>query len=64
MLTAKSVINRAEEIGESVALGDQVTLKQVFSPASLAPGAYSLRVKVTDNVSKHIVETAADFVVE
>jgi hypothetical protein len=62
--TAKSVINRAEEIGESVALGDQVTLKQVFSPASLAPGAYSLRVKVTDNVSKQIDETAADFVVE
>jgi hypothetical protein len=58
------VISRVEEIGKVAPLGDQVTLKQLFDSSNLQPGGYSLRVKVTDNVSKQVVENTADFAVE
>ena len=62
--TGKSVLDETESTGKLANLGEQITIQKGLELASLAKGEYRVTVKVTDGVSKQVIEPSARFVVE
>jgi hypothetical protein len=60
----KSVIHIMESTDRLVNLGDQITLKKTLPAVNLQRGAYELRVKVHDNISRQVFERSTTFTVE
>jgi len=44
--------------------GEELTLEQLITLGSLAPGKYQLEVAVTDNLTKQTITPTADFTVK
>jgi len=44
--------------------GEELTLENIITLGSLAPGAYKLEVAVTDNLTKQTITPAMDFTVK
>ena len=62
--TKKAVIHAEESTEKMGNVGDQLTLEKSLSLNSLPPGIYSIRIKVTDNVSQQTITPEAKFAVE
>jgi GWxTD domain-containing protein len=62
--TNKSVLHKQETTEQMGNVGDQLTLEKSISLNSLPPGIYSIRIKVTDNVSQQTITPEAKFAVE
>lgn len=62
--TGKSVLDETESTGKLANPGEQITIEKGLELASLAKGEYRVTVKVTDGVSKQVIEPSARFVVE
>jgi GWxTD domain-containing protein len=63
----KSVLHVQESTEKMGNVGDQLTLEKKLPPAflsTLPPGIYSIRIKVTDNVSQQTITPEAKFAVE
>ena len=60
----KAVIHAEESTEKMGNVGDQLTLEKSLSLNSLPPGIYSIRIKVTDNVSQQTITPEAKFAVE
>jgi len=60
----KTVIHAEESTEKMGNVGDQLTLEKSLSLNSLPPGIYSIRIKVTDNVSQQTITPEAKFAVE
>src|ERR1051325_9732668 len=59
--TKKAVIHAEESTEKMGNVGDQLTLEKSLSLNSLPPGIYSIRIKVTDNVSQQTITPEAKF---
>ena len=64
LATNKQVLNTSELTSKMNPNADQVTLEKSLPLASLAPGKYSLAIKVNDGVSKQQISQTAPFTVE
>jgi GWxTD domain-containing protein len=64
LATNKQVLNTSELTSKTNPNADQVTLEKSLPLASLAPGKYSLAIKVNDGVSKQQISQTAPFTVE
>ena len=62
--TKKAVIHAVDSTEKMGNVGDQLTLEKSLSLNSLPPGIYSIRIKVTDNVSQQTITPEAKFAVE
>jgi GWxTD domain-containing protein len=63
----KSVLHVQESTEKMGNVGDQLTLEKKLPPtflSTLPPGIYSIRIKVTDNVSQQTITPEAKFAVE
>ena len=61
----QSVMELAEDVSKlPEASANQTILEKTMSLASLEPGRYTMRVTVTDSISKKTIAPTADFVVE
>ena len=60
----KAILNTNENTDTISAASDQVTLAKSVPLASLAPGKYSIKVSVTDPVSKQDISQKAAFTIE
>jgi GWxTD domain-containing protein len=61
---SKSVIHTVESVDHMGSIGDQMTLKRMLPAMNLQPGAYKLRIKVKDNISRLVLERSTTFTVE
>jgi 5-hydroxyisourate hydrolase-like protein (transthyretin family) len=61
---SKSVIHTVESVDHMGSIGDQMTLKRILPAMNLQPGAYKLRIKVKDNISRLVLERSTTFTVE
>jgi GWxTD domain-containing protein len=64
LATNKQVLNTTESTSKTNPNADQVTLEKSLPLAALAPGKYSLAIKVNDGVSKQQISQTAPFTVE
>ena len=62
--TGKSVLDVTESTARLANPGEQITLQKGLELATLAAGEYRVTVKVSDGVSKQVIEPSAKFVVE
>jgi GWxTD domain-containing protein len=60
----KQVYQFAENSDQVPGAAQQMTLEKVLPLGSLAPGRYTLQVKVTDNLNKQSITPAASFTVQ
>lgn len=58
------VLHTDQSSGELGLIGDQATLRKTFAAGDLKPGAYKLRIRITDKLSGQTVEPSEKFVVE
>jgi GWxTD domain-containing protein len=61
---SRPVIHRQQSTDEMGDIGDQITLEKTLAAANLGPGAYRVRIRITDGLAKQMVERSASFVVE
>jgi GWxTD domain-containing protein len=59
-----SAIHIVESVDQMGNIGKQMTLKRTLPAANLRPGAYKLRIKVHDNISRQVFERSTTFAVE
>jgi GWxTD domain-containing protein len=62
--TGKNVLDETETTAQMVNPGEQLTLEKRLALSSLTAGEYRVTVKVSDGVSKQVIEPSARFVVE
>ena len=62
--TGKSVLDVTESTGQMTNPGEQITLQKGVALETLAAGEYRVMVRVSDGVSKQVIEPTARFVVE
>jgi hypothetical protein len=62
--SGKSVIHSQQTTRQMKHAGNQITLQKTLAASDLQAGIYELRVKINDEVSKHIIEPSAVFGVE
>jgi GWxTD domain-containing protein len=60
----RPVIHTEQSTSELGTVGGQITLQKTLSASDLKPGSYTLRIRVSDNLSNQIIEPTAAFVVE
>jgi 5-hydroxyisourate hydrolase-like protein (transthyretin family) len=64
MQTNKPVVKTAETTTDIGSSGEQVTLQKSLSLQSVPPGTYRITIKVTDNLTKQVINPSASFQVE
>ena len=62
--SGKRVLDVTESTGQITNPGEQITLQKGLALETLAAGEYRVMVKVSDGVSKQVIEPTARFVVE
>jgi len=58
------VIHTEQSSGELGLIGSQATLQKTLHSGNLTPGAYKIRIRITDKLSGQTIEPSEKFVVE
>jgi GWxTD domain-containing protein len=57
----KAILNQPEDAGNLKKAGQQFTVEKTMPLSGLAPGKYTVQIKVTDNIKKQTVSPTASF---